>query len=1181
MKTFNKIIIFLLSAMVCLSGLALPSLDAKVAHAGSSTEGQVLELDRGSQDVREFEIGEGFDFTDYSIEAGVEVKVWAPDGSVASEWTATNTAQNFVLPGVYSFQFRTTAPRTYSDFYHFVIKKTGYSIEFEDVYIPYALIGSTFTLPSAGVFDADGNRIQDADVRVFDFRGNAVVISEGKFSSSVTTAVSYFVEYSYTSGSDVLAKEFVEVKFVSELPLVLSNLSLSLGKQKGQIDYATTFDVFRDYDIASARVVDTRGNVVPSAISLTIYNATKNKYISATGWTLVDAAENILVNSRTPKFFIDHVGDFSANGISEIGNTYIFTYTAETALGSIVKTITKDSVFNDDIFSINFLGQVPSMLDVVVNGVQNSSDTQTTYIPNFEIVFDADYHKDAILSCMEFSTEITKSTDSSSYLSIVFNSAENKFSLAYYKEVASQTSFYLAFFINYNIKSSSFTALKNQDFSNVTVDVISYEGNSYNKDSGENAWTYSSSSGIEYRIKKNLSQYDLYANGDLQTTDIEISTSNFTQLVYAGYTLIYSSTMGYWSTTSTTSNDMSRSLTLNADGTFNFDYYHTQNQSNGVPLQGKMRISMSTKTITLNDIDVAATKPNNIKVGDFKAFYSAVSGGTEVTLPSASASFYYTVGGTTFDALNKHCFDVSITGGTYVGSDFLPGDQVVLNDSATYTITYTAKSIFGGSRSVSFEITVGETSADASAATEMAILAPDFSTGVIAESAKIENIFAIDVRGEMFTPNLTFTNGFVTKFALDGEWSAVTFVRRGATTSQSVLFKTIYSGIETPEILTPEFVLNAGVGDAKNLPAKNGTKEVVVGDFIYFGDANISIAEFSGVIIVKNKTIAFMSAGTYTLSLIGTDFFYTIKVSNGADMTIESALPQSPVVTKGIILEPGYVFIPNFFGYRIDIALISSSGNAYDISKFADIDRVDSYTLSFKATFAGVSKTASHSFISGSLKQPTITISSRNEDVTFSGEKIDYEIKNASALDQFGNEISNILVTAFDPNGKQLEIKDGKIIISLAGEYSIYYYAVDADGNENLSRVTFVSTYAEIEESEGALAWWEILLITLGSVIGAGVLGFAIFIIIKKVRGKHKFASKRKKDRRKQKGGKTFRISVAQFKDDKTWFVKKNDKMVAKCKSKEEAVTKAREIAGTGTEIKIYAKSGRLIDTLK
>lgn len=1183
MKIFKKTIIFLLSAVIFLSGFALPSMGSRKAYARDFNEGEVLEIGIGNDEVREFEIDESFYFTDFSSDSDVEVKVWFPDGSVACDWTKTDTVQKFGLPGLYAFQFRTTEPRTYSNFYHLVIKKSAFSIEIEDVYIPYALIGSSFTLPKAGVFDSAGSRVQDADVRVLDFRGNVVEVVGGKFSSPVSTAVSFFVEYSFTMNGIIIAREFIEVGFVSELPLVLSNLSLSFGKQKGQIDYATTFDIFRDYDISSAVVLDSNGNSVPSKISLTIYNSSKGKYLSSTGWTIVDDSESIAINSRTPKFFIDNIDDFLTNGISENGSTYIFTYTAVTALGNIVKTISKDSVFNDDIFSINFLGHVPSMIDVVVNGVQNSEETQTTVIPNFEIVFDSNYHKEAILECLEFSTEMTKSTDSSSFLSTAYDATNNNFTLKHYKEIASSTSFYISFYINYNIKHSSFQALRNQDFSKVTVNVISYNGNSYNKVSGEDTWVYKNSEDVEYKIKKNFSKYDLYLgdSSEVYTEDISIKYSDFSQIVYAGYTLFYNSSMGYWSTNSTTSNDMSRSLKLNADETFDFDFYHTQNQSNGVPLQGKIRLSMSTKTITLNDIDVNDVKPNNIKIGDYQAYYNASSGGTEVLLPSASASFYYTVVGTSFDTLNKYCFDVSISGGLFEGTGHLPGDKVVFNDEATYTITYTAKSLFGGTRSKSFEIVIGSSSSDASAFSEMRTFSPDVSSGVIDVSDEIENVFAINAKGEIFTPKLTFDNGFVTNFEIVGEWSAITFVRRGATTGQSVLFKTFYADGEVVAILPCEFVYNEDTKFAANLPSKNGTKEVVVGDFIYFGDANISFERISGSVIVKDRSIAFMTSGEYILTLVGSEIFYKIKVSNGADMAIDFVYKQSPVAEKGVDLDVVYAFLPNFFGYKLSITLISSKGDAVSVSKYADIDRVDAFVLNFNTVFEGISKTAVQTFISGSLIKPTITISSRNEDVVFSGESVVYELKTPLAFDQFGNKLSNIDTAVFDPNGKQLEIKDGKIVVALAGEYVVYYRAVDSDGNENVLRVSFVSNYAEIADEGDSLAWWEILLISLGSVIGAGVIGFVIYIIIKRTHGKNKFFSNRKKNKRKQKNSKVVRISIAQFKDDRTWFVKKNERMIAKCKSKEEAIEKAREIAGKDVEIKVYAKSGRLIDSIK
>ena len=88
--------------------------------------------------------------------------------------------------------------------------------------------------------------------------------------------------------------------------------------------------------------------------------------------------------------------------------------------------------------------------------------------------------------------------------------------------------------------------------------------------------------------------------------------------------------------------------------------------------------------------------------------------------------------------------------------------------------------------------------------------------------------------------------------------------------------------------------------------------------------------------------------------------------------------------------------------------------------------------------------------------------------------------------------------------------------------------------------------------------------------------------IFKKQKSNKKFATRvqKKKSKEASKTSATL-FTIAPSKDQKIWFVKKNGKMIGKCKSKIEAVDKAKAESDKNFEIKVYNQAGRLIDSIK
>ena len=173
--------------------------------------------------------------------------------------------------------------------------------------------------------------------------------------------------------------------------------------------------------------------------------------------------------------------------------------------------------------------------------------------------------------------------------------------------------------------------------------------------------------------------------------------------------------------------------------------------------------------------------------------------------------------------------------------------------------------------------------------------------------------------------------------------------------------------------------------------------------------------------------------------------------------------------------------------------------------------------------------------------------------------------------------------------GKAVEIKydaENKAYVEVAeaGIYSVYYSAVDEDGFSAISQVNFMILYDESENNDG-LSAWAIVGIVVGSLLVVGAIAWLIVVVVLKKKGKEKFINKARQAKKEKKASDekeytSVLYTIVQSKNEAEWTIKKNNRVLAKTSTKEEAISKINEDGDGQKKIKVYNKQGRLIDSI-
>ena len=608
--------------------------------------------------------------------------------------------------------------------------------------------------------------------------------------------------------------------------------------------------------------------------------------------------------------------------------------------------------------------------------------------------------------------------------------------------------------------------------------------------------------------------------------------------------------------------------------------------SNGEGLEGDIVCSY-----TINFVGEAKdhVAPMDVVLSGYDAIISSATGTFDFVVPHASATDKDDKGNVTYG-----CSVQSIVVSPNVGAiTYVEEGQTLTIDTTVdqvYTFTYTI--VDGQGNSTSKTISVKVEANSASAAPVM-----DGFTADLADAEEGEKQIALTWAGthatkavgaivfaegsKAYSPAHTYENGVLTtlQFAHDGQNAVVTLYAENS-------WGCTYAGVcvsNTVNSVKPyEFAEN---DHEETIALSNGiATKVGVGAVGWWKENSSSFtikAENGGLFLPKASNVfTFVLADTYTIETLTYDCSVEVKDETGIEL--DFVVPSKLVAEKGEDVEIAYPYVKNVFGYSITPTLKNSSGHILDLGdgETFEVLNKDVYSLVYDVKIPnGKTVTATISLSAGNISKPVITLAGVNMNVQLEHKEVVYEIQKATAVDKNGQEL-DVAVKIVDPYGKSLEIKDGKATLVVAGVYTITYTAVDADGIVATEEVTFVVENF-VPEEDNSLSFWAILGIVLGSLAGLALIAFVTIVIIKKVKASKKRGSTRQAQRKKAQKAEKRIYTIAQSKDEKTWLVKFNNRMIAKEKSKDKAIeaAKSHDKKGDGM-IRVYNKSGRLIDTI-
>lgn len=367
-----------------------------------------------------------------------------------------------------------------------------------------------------------------------------------------------------------------------------------------------------------------------------------------------------------------------------------------------------------------------------------------------------------------------------------------------------------------------------------------------------------------------------------------------------------------------------------------------------------------------------------------------------------------------------------------------------------------------------------------------------------------------------------------------------------------------------------------------------------VGDSIIWPYSNNFTIEANCKYSYKDCVIVPQTAGTITITDNATKKSAKITVKTGPinSPTFYTASNQVVAVKddNGVVhskdVEVKKPYIPNYFGYKLTTTIASAKGGdvVLDEHNKINISAVDKFTIKHLFSYEGMTSSASEVISSGNVEAPKIQISEPYNTTIWNGESARIDIISASAIDKFGKtlHIGQDGIVVKDSSGKIIETqKDGNnlfVTVTSAGIYSVSYTVTDSDGISAIETVNFLVVFPE--KAEAGMSAWAIVGIVLGSIAGAGLVAFVVYICIKNNKKQKKFINKNRQAKKAESAEQVL-YTIAENKDGSVWTVKFNNRVIAKEKSKEDALAKIESKRATNVKIKVYNSTGRLIDSIE
>lgn len=596
------------------------------------------------------------------------------------------------------------------------------------------------------------------------------------------------------------------------------------------------------------------------------------------------------------------------------------------------------------------------------------------------------------------------------------------------------------------------------------------------------------------------------------------------------------------------------------------------------------------------------TPPSKLVIGT----YASVSIDGKFTVPTATVEDKDNNDNATTGAR----ITVLLSGGSIVGTRTVKMGEVLNLSDGIYKLKYTAKDASGNTRAkfIGFKVAQGS----ASSAPSLTLSDVDYTVTdkhiKITANTNAENVVIFGGKAGQFSPNvLKYVNGTISEMEFDFDFSegscAITF-------SKSNSYGTVYRSVQIGDGTVSNKYKSVGFGSTASsytLITPNTTADGnVFNKFVWFGGEDFKIeAEEGALFTITNSNIfTFYSAGTYTItstetievngvtSSVTAITVLNIKSSN-TELVASQPLGNKLVAEQGEEITLNVPVVTNFYGYKVSVRVVDSTGK--EVSALSDqgdslkftAPKKDEYTILYKFTADGMKNSiTSVKVSSGNVATPKITITGKNENEIWGGEKIRYNIQKATALDKNGKAV-DVTISCLDANGKALRVvaENGNYYVELesAGFYTINYTAVDEEGLINVVESKFAVEFPEEKENNGWSAW-QVIGLVFGIMAGSCAIALGIIFAIRHNKNQKRFINKSKQNRKQEKkeiAEKTSLYTIAESKDEKHWIVKNGNRTIAKVGTKAEAIEKAKENHKKGEmTIKVYNKNGRLIDSI-
>lgn len=592
------------------------------------------------------------------------------------------------------------------------------------------------------------------------------------------------------------------------------------------------------------------------------------------------------------------------------------------------------------------------------------------------------------------------------------------------------------------------------------------------------------------------------------------------------------------------------------------------------------------------------------KFGSFPEYECIVASGDKFIVPTVTAT----------DKLNSDAdsngVKISVkyrrgAEGSYFGCEMGKENTLeVDNPSLNYEFVYTAEDSSGNTAQKTIYVRVlgSDANTDTDPIGEGSIVTIEKNDEEITfnfgDNCYVEDV-VLYVDGEKATSpkKVVYKGSYITSLTIDAtDKNFILVVKRNYTSDRKSYCQYVTLGLSGKTTLSEIVPYSFNYIDENDSYQATLYSEIVayVGDSIIWPYSNQFTIEANCKYSYKNCIIVPQTAGTITITDNTTKKSAKITVKTGpiSSPTFYTASSQVVAVKddNGVVhskdVEVKKPYIPNYFGYKLTTTIASAKGGDVVLNEHnkINISAVDKFTIKHLFSYEGMTSSASEVISSGNVDAPKIQISEPYNTTIWNGESARIDIISASAIDKFGKtlHIGQDGIVVKDSSGKIIETqKDGNnlfVIVTSAGIYSVSYTVTDSDGISAIETVNFLVVFPE--KAEEGMSAWAIVGIVLGSLAGAGLVAFVVYICIKNNKKQKKFINKNRQAKKAESAEQVL-YTIAENKDGSVWTVKFNNRVIAKEKSKEDALAKIETKRATNVKIKVYNSTGRLIDSIE